>query len=509
MSLGGVFVGETPDTTAALDSPDDMRTQEILDPRRRASRRRGWLVRRALAVADVVGLITAFLVAHALYGTEQVAGVTDRFSPLTEMALFALTLPGWVVLAKLYGLYEGDEARADHSTVDDVARVFNMLTAGTWVFFAGTWFLNIADPQVRKLFCFWLVGTAAVPLARVGARALCRRSLVYQQNTIVVGAGTVGQSVARKLLLHPEYGVNLVGFVDDEPRERGNGLDDLVILGGADEIRRLVREFDIERVIVAFSNDSHEQVLAQVRSLDDLDVQIDVVPRLFQVLGPHVHVHEAEGLPLLGLPPPRLSRSALFLKRAFDLTLSSLGLTVLSPLMLLAAVAIKLDSPGPVFFRQVRMGKGDHGFRIFKFRTMSADADSRKADVAHLNKHLEGDGRMFKIPDDPRVTRVGRFLRAYSLDELPQLFNVLLGDMSLVGARPLILDEDQHVEGWARRRLDLKPGITGLWQVRGRDDIPFEEMIGLDYRYVTSWSLSNDLKLIMQTIPVLVRQHSV
>jgi lipopolysaccharide/colanic/teichoic acid biosynthesis glycosyltransferase len=220
-------------------------------------------------------------------------------------------------------------------------------------------------------------------------------------------------------------------------------------------------------------------------------------------------VHEAEGLPLLGLPPPRLSRSALFLKRGFDLIMSLVGLAVLSPLMLLAAVAIRLDSPGPVFFRQVRMGKGSHGFRIFKFRTMSADADSRKADVAHLNKHLEDDERMFKIPDDPRVTRVGHFLRAYSLDEFPQLINVLRGDMSLVGARPLILDEDQHVDGWARRRLDLKPGITGLWQVRGRDDIPFEEMIGLDYRYVTSWSLSNDLKLIMQTIPVLARQHSV
>jgi lipopolysaccharide/colanic/teichoic acid biosynthesis glycosyltransferase len=173
--------------------------------------------------------------------------------------------------------------------------------------------------------------------------------------------------------------------------------------------------------------------------------------------------------------------------------------------MLAAALAIKIDSPGPVFFRQVRMGKDDHSFRIFKYRTMTADADLRKSEVAHLNKHLDDDARMFKIPDDPRVTPIGRLLRRYSLDELPQLLNVLVGDMSLVGPRPLILDEDQHVGGWARRRLHLKPGITGLWQVLGRDGIPFEEMVKLDYLYVTSWSLSGDLSLLLRTLPMMAR----
>jgi exopolysaccharide biosynthesis polyprenyl glycosylphosphotransferase len=429
----------------------------------------------------------------------------DRVAAPQEIGLFLLTLPGWIVLAKLYGLYEGDEARNDHSTVDDVFRIFNMLTAGTWVFFAATWLLGIADPQVPKLVCFWLVGSVLLPCARVVARALCRRSVAYQQNTIIVGAGTVGQSVGRKLLQHPEYGVNVLGFLDDEPRERGRGLSDLAILGSPDDLRRLAQEYDVERVIVAFSRDSHERVLGLVRSVDDLDVQVDVVPRLFEALGTHVHVHSAEGLPLLGLPPARLARSALLLKRVVDLVLSTLGLVVLSPLLLLTAVAIKLDSPGPVFFRQVRMGKDDHAFRILKFRTMTADADLRKGEVAHLNKHLDVDPRMFKIPDDPRVTRVGRRLRRYSIDELPQLLNVLVGDMSLVGPRPLILDEAQHVDGWARRRLHLKPGITGLWQVLGRDDIPFEEMVQLDYRYVTAWSLSNDLKLVVQTLPALAR----
>jgi exopolysaccharide biosynthesis polyprenyl glycosylphosphotransferase len=336
-----------------------------------------------------------------------------------------------------------------------------------------------------------------------------RRTDAYVQNTLIVGAGHVGQRIARKLLQHPEYGVNIVGFVDDRPRERGEGLGGLTVLGRTEELAELVEVLGVERVIVAFSQAGHDETLELIRNLNDLGVQVDVVPRLFDVLGPQMRVHAAEGLPLLGLAPARLSNSSLFLKRALDLVCSGLALVLLAPLFAVLAVALRLDSPGPVLFRQVRMGRGNRTFTILKFRTMAADADMRKAEVAHLNKHLGADDRMFKAPDDPRVTRVGAFLRRYSLDELPQLVNVLRGEMSLVGPRPLILDEDRHVDGWARKRLDLKPGITGLWQVLGRDDIPFEEMVGLDYRYVTNWSLANDLKLVMQTIPVLVRQHSV
>jgi exopolysaccharide biosynthesis polyprenyl glycosylphosphotransferase len=268
-----------------------------------------------------------------------------------------------------------------------------------------------------------------------------------------------------------------------------------------------VQILDVERVIVAFSNDSHEEMLDLIRSLKDLDIQIDLVPRFFEVIGTNVGIHTAEGLPLIGLPPLRLSRSSIVMKRAMDLVFSVAGLIVLSPFLLATAVWIKLDSNGPIFFRQLRMGSGDVTFQIFKFRTMEADADARKVELAELNKHNGngGDPRMFKIPHDPRVTRAGRFLRKYSIDELPQLLNVVRGEMSLVGPRPLILEEDQHVVDWRRQRLSLKPGITGLWQVHGRDDIPFEEMVQLDYVYVTTWSLLNDLKLILRTLPALVR----
>jgi lipopolysaccharide/colanic/teichoic acid biosynthesis glycosyltransferase len=221
-------------------------------------------------------------------------------------------------------------------------------------------------------------------------------------------------------------------------------------------------------------------------------------------------MHSVEGIPLVGLPQLGLSNSSRFLNRSRDLIAGGAAIVVLSPLLLALAVAVKATSRGPVFFRQVRMGAGDRTFRIFKFRTMVVDADERKAEVAHLNKHLQdgGDSRMFKIPDDPRTTRLGRSLRALSLDELPQLLNVVRGDMSLVGPRPLILEEDEYVESWGRTRLDLKPGITGPWQTLGRTNIPFDEMVNLDYLYVTDWSLTNDVRLLLRTIPAVVRTRT-
>jgi lipopolysaccharide/colanic/teichoic acid biosynthesis glycosyltransferase len=242
--------------------------------------------------------------------------------------------------------------------------------------------------------------------------------------------------------------------------------------------------------------------------MKDLDVQIDIVPRFFDVTGPGLTVHSVEGLPLIGLPPLRLSFSSRVIKRAMDLAISLATIVLLAPLFAVVALLIKLDSRGPVFFRQVRMGYRNRTFRVWKFRTMAPDADERKAEVVHLNKHLAGDARMFKIREDPRATRLGRVLRRTSIDELPQLFNVVLGQMSLVGPRPLILDEDQHVQDWGRRRLDLKPGITGLWQVLGRSDIPFDEMVKLDYLYVTGWSLKTDLQLVARTIPVVVGRRN-
>jgi exopolysaccharide biosynthesis polyprenyl glycosylphosphotransferase len=502
-----VVLLESPSLDDELHSLVDRRTLEIIERRRSTAtvRRRGWLVRRALLAADVAGLFTAFLVAQFLFLGAAAGG---GLGPDAEWLLFVLTLPGWIVVAKLYGLYDRDEERTDHSTVDDVVGVFHLVTIGAWLFFAGAWFTGAAGPHMPKLVTFWLLAILLVCMGRATARALCRRSVIYLQNTIIVGAGDVGQTIARKLLNHPEYGINIVGFVDDDPKERRGDLSHLSLLGGCEQLPALIRLFDVERVIVAFWNEPAEPTVELVRKLQALGIQIDVVPRLYEVVGQGVSMHTVEGLTVLGLPPVTLPRSSALLKRSLDLALAIPAVIILSPLLAAIAVAIRLDSAGPVFFRQTRVGSGG-AFRIWKFRTMCADAEERKGDVIHLNRHARngGDARMFKIDDDPRVTRVGWFLRRYSLDELPQLFNVLRGEMTLVGPRPLILEEDRLVEPWARRRLSLKPGMTGLWQVLGSSAIEFDEMVKLDYLYVTNWSLWTDIRLILRTVPAVLMRR--
>ncbi len=430
-------------------------------------RRRGWLVRRALVLADVVGLGVAFLAAELLFWP---TATGDHVRPWLEGLVFALTLPVWVVTGRLYGLYKHDEERNDHTTVDDLAGIFQFITIGAWIFFMSSSLTHVTSINVRKLLTFWILAIVLVVAARVAARSLCRRQVTYIQNAVIVGAGDVGQRIAQKFIQHPEYGVNIVGFVDDRPKDQHEGLEQLSVLGPPSALKDIVRLLDVDRVIVAFSNDSHEQTIEVLRSLSDFYIQVDIVPRLFEIVSPTTTIHTVEGIPLIGLPPFHLSRSSRLLKRAMDVCVSTVILALSSPLLVCIALRIKLDSPGPVLFRQLRIGVGDRTFTVLKFRTMRADAEERKQEIAHLNRHARGggDARMFKVPDDPRVTRFGQTLRRYALDELPQLWNVLKGDMALVGPRPLILDEDRHVHGWGRRRLDLRPGMTGLWQVLGR-----------------------------------------
>ena len=492
--------------TAALPHADE-RTSVVIERRRRATRaphRRGWLMRRMLLAADLTGITVAFVLSSLAVAP---AGGFDHIDRLREFGLFILVLPLWVALAKLYGLYERDEERADHSTVDDFLGVFHLVTVGVWIFLLGSGVTRLAHPPLTRLVLLWAFAIVFVSMLRIAARAICRRSVAYIQNTIIVGAGTVGQMVARKILSHPEYGLNIVGFVDDSPKERGDGLDHLTILGGPEDLSHAIDLLDVERVIIAFSNDRAEDTLALIRATKDRYVQIDIVPRLFEIVGANLSMHTVEGLPLVGLPPLRLARSSRLMKRTADLLFAVGGLLLLSPVLLVVAVLVKLESRGPVFFRQTRMGAGDQTFRIFKFRTMVANAEEQKSQVAHLNMHARtnGDARMFKIPNDPRITRIGAVLRRTRIDELPQLINVARGEMSLVGPRPLILEEDCHIVDWGRKRLNLRPGITGLWQVLGASDIPFEEMVKLDYLYVTNWSLTEDIRLILKTFGAVTR----
>ena len=274
---------------------------------------RGWLVRRALLVADLIGLIAAFVVVQLIFGA--FVGLDDAYSGLEEAGFFLAAALLWAVAAKLHGLYDRDEERADSTTADDLVGVLHVLTLGTWIVFAVVSLSGLGDPVVGAFLLFWGLGMAFVTSSRAGARAFCRRHPVYRQNTLIIGAGDVGQLIALKLLQHPEHGIDVLGFVDAEPKVRRDEVATIPILGTIDDLLVIVTTLDVERVIIAFSADSHQQTLDLMRMLNEFDLRIDIVPRLFEVLPPSADVHMLGGLSLIGLPRSRLPRSSLLLKR--------------------------------------------------------------------------------------------------------------------------------------------------------------------------------------------------
>jgi exopolysaccharide biosynthesis polyprenyl glycosylphosphotransferase len=488
----------------------DARTRSIIEHRRGCAmtRRRGWLVRRTLLLADAIGLALAFLIADATLGSR---GGADQVSFQAEFLVFFLTLPAWIVLAKLHGLYEGDEGRADTSTIDDVVGVFHLVTVGTWLFALGALATGLADPKLAKLASFWVLAVVLMTAGRAVARASCRRSISYFQNTVIVGAGDVGQLVARKLLQHPEYGLNLVGFVDDEPKELRSDLAHVAMLGGPDRLAELVSLLDIERVVVAFSGVPERKTLELIRSLRALNVQIDIVPRLFELVGPKVEVHSVEALALVGLSPARLSPSSRLIKRTLDAAVASVALVLALPLFLAIAVWIKRDSSGPVFFRQTRLGTNMREFTTLKFRTMhvgTSDTQHRDYIRRTMSSGAEAEANgMFKLDRGSSITRAGHILRKLSLDELPQLLNVLKGDMSLVGPRPCIPYELENFAPHHFERFLVPAGVTGLWQVSARASATFGEALDMDVAYARSWSLGLDLRLLGRTPAQVFRQR--
>src|SRR4051794_23594279 len=400
---------------APVDEPDDpartaidQRTLEILEHRRRTARvrRRGWIVRRALAIGDIVGLSLAFLIVEALY--VQTRNTLGDVSPETELLLFIASLPIWVLFAKLQGLYDQDEERANHSTVDDLVGVFHLVTAGVWALFICSWALPETNTiSAPKLVLFWTLAISLVTLCRTAARGLSRHRLDYYQNTVIVGGGEVGQLVARKLMAHPEDGLNLVGFVDANPREHRADIGPLRMLGVPEELPDLVRKLDLERVIFAFSQQDAMDTLDLIRELKQFDLQIDIVPRVFEVVGPRVGIHTVEGIPLVGLPPTRPSRSSRAVKRAIDLLGASAMLVVTAPLFAFVAWRIRRDSPGPVFFRQERLGLHGEPFTILKFRSMTVDTDqsAHKAYQETMRdfRSVPGESGLYKFADESQI----------------------------------------------------------------------------------------------------------
>jgi exopolysaccharide biosynthesis polyprenyl glycosylphosphotransferase len=482
----------------------DARTLEILAHRSRISalRRRGWLVRRMLLLADLTAVVLAFVLAVGIF-------TTAPETVLRGSVLLLATLPVWVILGKLYGLYDGDEARAAFSTADELTGIFNFVTSGAWLLFVAGRLGGLLTPTFPHLIVFWTFAIPLVAGARALARYLCRHSVLYLQNTVVVGAGDIGQLIARKLLQHPEYGINLVGFVDVQPKKRRKDVEHVAVLGGPEQLSEIVPLLDIERVVLAFSKESNEEMVELVRSLRALDVQIDVVPRLFDIVGPNADIHTVEGLPLVGLSPVRISRSSRLIKRSVDLVGALLALLLTAPLFAVLAALVKLDSKGAVFFRQRRLGGEMREFTALKFRTMHADVDDAPhrqyiSETMSASAEIGGNG-IYKLEREDAVTAVGRWLRKTSLDELPQLINVLRGEMSLVGPRPCIAYETEHFAPHHFDRFLVPAGLTGLWQVYARGRATFGEALDMDVAYARGWSLGLDFKLLCLTPIALVR----
>jgi exopolysaccharide biosynthesis polyprenyl glycosylphosphotransferase len=512
MSVTGEELPGTRRSDAVLDGKAlyNERMLALLERRRTTGRRhrRGWLMRRLLLAADVFGYVVAVVAVELIYGSR---GAPDAVPLLQELALFAAGLPAFLVAAKLFGLYDRDEERADHSTSDDLLRVFLLMTVGVFVMTRLPALGGGADPDLTKFTAFWALGIVAVTAARVVARTIGRHDPSYRQNTLIVGAGEVGQLMARKLLHHPEYGLNLLGFVDAYPLKRLSYLEHLPVQGELQDLPRLVTDSDVDRVIFAFSGNPHDELLPLIRRLREAGVQVDLVPRLFEVIGPKVDIHTVEGVSVIGLPPLRPSRSARAIKRTLDLIGASFLLLVSAPVFAVVAVLIKLDSNGPVFFRQVRLGEGMREFRVFKFRTMRAgtsdDAHRRYMATIARSDSAPGTEGLFKLKRGDAVTPVGDWLRRTSLDELPQLLNVLRGEMSLVGPRPCMDYEVEHFAPHHFERFLVPAGLTGLWQVSARARSTFVEALDLDVLYAQSHSLGLDVRLILRTPLLLLRRQ--
>jgi exopolysaccharide biosynthesis polyprenyl glycosylphosphotransferase len=416
-------------------------------------------------------------------------------------------LPTWLLLVHANGLYHVGR-RAEYGLADELGPILHVATLWTWLGVLFVQVTNVADVPFGQATFFWFAVMASLVIFRAAVRARGRRQIWYLQNTLVVGDSTQISAIVAKIVRHPEYGVNLVGCVDFAEDDSVRFIGNVPVLDREADILAVIGELDVERVIVAWTAHHAEERLGLIHDLSDLNVQVDLVPSWFELLGLKLDLQEMEGTPLLTIPYTQLSASSRVLKRVLDVAITSVVLLVLAPVFLLVAIAIKLDSPGPVFFRQQRVGRENKPFTMLKFRSMYEGADARKAEVAAMNFHGGGlDDGLFKVKDDPRITRVGRFVRRLSLDELPQLVNVLRGDMSLVGPRPLIESEARRVAGRFRRRGSLTPGVTGLWQVVGRSEIPFDQMVSLDYLYATSWSIWGDVKILVRTFSAVFARH--
>ena len=475
LALAGPGVAK-PSRRSSVTSVDEYAHPSIL--------RRESVHRRLLGTADVLAAALSLLFVLTATGSGNPGLLVLAGSPFV------------IVLFKVAGLYDRDLMRLVHSTLDEAPTLLQLTGLYVLIVVIATPLLVDGSLSASQIAALWVVSFVSTVGGRMLARWLAGKASPVER-CLVIGDPKLADRVREKLATSPAR-AKVIATLPLAGEE-------LTRWDSPDVLRRVVSELKLDRVIIAPTTTDARGVGDLIRIAKAADVRVSVLPRMFEVVGSAVEFDDVDGLTMLGVRPFGLSRSSRLLKRAFDLTLTCLGVIAVSPILLAIAVAIRLDSKGPILFRQVRVGRDGRHFKIFKFRSMVVDAEEQKERLRQFNE--VGDG-MFKLSSDPRVTRVGSILRRTSLDELPQLLNVVRGEMSLVGPRPLVTDEDALVHGMDRSRLHLTPGMTGPWQVLG-SRVPMQEMVGIDYLYVASWSLWADLKLLLRTVRHVTRRGNV
>ena len=465
---------------------NDRRLPAVEGPLRRPAERRASRLRGVLVGADMTAAIVTLVAIDAVYPG----------SALLTPETVALVLP-MVLLARILGLYHKDEVRLRQTSLDDAPALFQLATMyalGVWVTRHATLTGGLTGAHVMTV----LVGffAAALCFRAVGRRIAGR--VLAPERCLVVGETGTAQRLGRALGAAAHRARVVASIECDSPKSEQRTISDLA---RPENLKQVIDAEAIDRLVIAPRYPDIGHVLSLVHTAKAVGVRVTLVPFLGEIVGAAAELESVGGVSMLGLPRLDLSRSARTIKRSMDLVGACFGLALVAPFIAVTAALVKLDSRGPVLFRQIRTGRDGSRFEILKFRTMVDGAEAQKVRLASQNEAVG----LFKIADDPRVTKVGRFLRKTSLDELPQLWNVLRGDMSLVGPRPLIEVEDAKVVGWFRHRLHLQPGMTGPWQVLGSARIPLEDMIRIDYLYVANWSLWADIKILLQTIPYVLR----
>ena len=463
----------------------------------------------AFRVADLCVMTAAFglaliVSAGAASPNNPAAFLAVRIK-LSNTLLFMGFAVLWHVIFRAHGLYRSRRIGLLVSEWWDLAKA---VALGTLILAGLAVVLRLVAVDRRFLAVFFVAGLVGTVLTRSALRLVLgevRREGRNLRNLVIVGCGPRGARLGTEIWKRPELGYLLLGYIDDIPPPRSSlhGQPEK-LLGGLKDAPTILGGLEVYEVMICLPLRSQYETIARLITVaTGMGLIVRMPADFFELKLAHAEVERLDKIPILTLAEPAPSSLGLVVKRVLDAVGAGVALVLLAPVFLIIAVAIKLESPGPVLFGQERVGLGRRKFRMRKFRSMVKDAEAQLPALESLN---EVEGAAFKIRDDPRVTRVGRILRKLSLDELPQFFNVLIGEMSLVGPRPLPLRDVERIpSGWQLRRFSMKPGLTCLWQVNGRHEINFDHWMELDLQYIDTWSLGLDLDIVLKTLPAVLR----